>query len=122
MSKRLRFFEKDTVDWSGPSLASFYRAMFTLKEQQQALWNGARGGDQTRLTTDGGDKVYAYSRTRGGSTVVVAVNFGDAAADVRYEGLKQAGRYTDWFSRASVPLAGAGRLEIPAHGYRVLVR
>ena len=122
MSKRLRFFEKDTVDWSGPSLASFYRAMFTLKEQQQALWNGARGGDQTRLTTDGGDKVYAYSRTRGGSTVVVAVNFGDAAADVRYEGLKQPGSYTDWFSRASVPLAGAGRLEIPAHGYRVLVR
>ena len=31
MKKRLRFFEKDTVDWNGPSLASFYRAMFELK-------------------------------------------------------------------------------------------
>ena len=34
MKKRLRFFEKDTVDWNGPSLASFYRTMFDLQAQR----------------------------------------------------------------------------------------
>jgi hypothetical protein len=44
--KRLRFFEKDTVDWSGPSLAPFYRSLFDLKHQHEALANGAAGGQQ----------------------------------------------------------------------------
>jgi alpha-amylase len=122
MQKRLRFFEKDTVDWNGPSLAGFYRAVFDLKHRQSALANGAAGGTQTALRTDGGERVYAYSRTKGPNTVLVALNFGDTPVSAAYQGLTQPGRYSDWFARAPVVLAAAGRLEIPAHGYRVLVR
>lgn len=122
MNKRLRFFEKDTVDWSGPSLAPFYTAMLDLKERQPALWNGPWGGAQTPLRTDGGGRVYAFTRTRGASTVLVAVNFGDAPVSASYQGLAQPGAYTDWFSRSRATLGAAGRLDIPAHGYRVLVR
>jgi glycosidase len=122
MNKRLRFFEKDTVDWSGPSLAPFYTAMFDLKERAPALGNGPWGGPQTALRTDGGPRVYAFTRTQGASTVLVAVNFGDAPVSASYQGLAQPGAFTDWFSKAPVSLAAAGRLDIPAHGYRVLVR
>jgi alpha-amylase len=122
MNKRLRFFEKDTVDWSGPSLAPFYTRMFELKETQPALWNGPWGAPHVRLRTEGGDRVYAYTRTKGANTVLVAVNFGDAPARVSYQGLAAPGAYTDWFSRTPVSLAAAGSLDVPAHGYRVLVR
>jgi len=122
MRKRLRFFEKDTVDWSGPSLANFYHAVFALKDSTPALWNGASGGPQASLENDGGDRVYAFTRSRGASTVLVAVNFGDTAAQVHYTGLTRAGRYTDWFSKSVATLAASGSLAIPAHGYRVLVR
>jgi glycosidase len=122
MTKRLRFFDKDTVDWSGPSLADFYGAMFELKHTQPALANGPWGGPQTALRTNGGDRVYAFTRTQGANTVLVAVNFGDAPATVAYQGLARAGAYTDWFSKSRVSLAAAGSLQIPAHGYRVLVR
>ena len=122
LNRRLRFFDKDTVSWSGPSLAPFYRAMLDLKERQPALANGPWGGDQAVLRTDGGDRVYAFTRTRGANTVLVAVNFGDAPARAAYRGLAQPGAFTDWFSRAQVQLAAEGSLEIPAHGYRVLVR
>jgi len=122
MKKRLRFFEKDTVDWKGPSLASFYHALFDLKHRQPALANGAWGGEQTPLRTTGGDRVYAYTRTRDTNTVLVAVNFGDAAVKAAYQGLARPGTYTDWFSKAPVALAAAGSLDVPAHGYRVLVR
>jgi hypothetical protein len=96
--------------------------MFELKEQQPALWNGPWGGAQTRLQTSGGNRVYAFSRTRGDNTVLVAVNFGDAPVSATYQGLAQTGAYTDWFSRARVSLGASGSLDIPAHGYRVLVR
>jgi glycosidase len=122
LKKRLRFFEKDTIDWSGPSLLGFYRAVVDLKHANRALWNGDAGGDQTKLTTEGDNRVYVFTRTRGENTVLVAVNFADAPARVSYNSLSQAGRYTDWFSKAKVTLAPSGALDIPAHGYRVLVR
>jgi glycosidase len=122
MSKRLRFFEKDTVDWRGTDLSSFYRSIFELRHTQAALGNGPWGGAQQGLRTDAGDRVYAFARSRGANTVVVAVNFGDAPARAGYQGLTQPGGYTDWFTKARVPLGASGILEIPAHGYRVLVR
>jgi alpha-amylase len=122
MNKRLRFFEKDTVDWSGPSLAPFYASMFELKERNPALWNGPWGGDQATLRTGGGDRVYAFTRTKGDNTVLVAVNFGDEPVSVAYEGLPHPDAYTDWFTKTEVALRTNGTLQIPAHGYRVLVR
>jgi len=122
LNKRLRFFEKDTVDWNGTSLAGFYRSMLELKHGQEALANGAAGGPQTTLKTSGGDRVYAYTRTRGSSAVLVALNFGDAAARAAYEALPAPGTYTDWLDKSRLTLASSGTLDIPAHGYRVLVR
>ncbi|MEJ7812431.1 MAG: alpha-amylase family glycosyl hydrolase [Gemmatimonadaceae bacterium] len=122
MKKRLRFFDKDTVNWAGPSLASFYRSVFDLKHSQAALANGAAGGAQAALKTNGGSRVYAFTRTRDANTVLVAVNFGSAAAKVAYQGLTQPGDYTDWFAKTKAALAANGSLDIPAHGYRVLVR
>jgi glycosidase len=130
MTKRLRFFERDTVDWAGPSLVHFYQALFDLKHSQPALWNGAAGGPQRPLRANastgsepaGTARIYAFTRTRGANTVMVAVNFGDRAASVAYDGLPHAGSYTDWFDKATVALPAAGRVAVPAHGYRVLVQ
>lgn len=122
LRKRLRFFEKDTVDWSGPSLASFYRSLFELKHRHAALANGAYGGEQTTLRTDAGDRVYAFVRACGDDAVVVAVNLGDSPASAGYRDLPRPGRYVDWISRAPVSLAATGTIEIPAHGYRIFVR
>jgi len=122
LSKRLRFFEKDTVDWRGASLAQFYRTMFDLKHANHALWNGADGGDQQRLDSKGNPRVYAFSRTRGANTVLVAVNFGSAPARISYSRLSSPGTYTDWFSKSRLSLGTAGTLDIPANGYRVFVK
>lgn len=122
LNKRLRFFEKDTVDWNGASLAPFYAKMFELKHSQPALWNGEWGGTQTRLATNGGDRIYAFTRQRADNVVLVVVNFGSTYVRVAYEGLPQPGEYQDWFSRTKIALGAAGTLEVPAHGYRVLVR
>ena len=122
MKKRLRFFEKDTVDWTGPSLAAFYRTIVDLKHANQALWNGAYGATQTKVETDAGDRVYAFTRTKGSNTVLVAVNFGDAPVHLAYRSLSRTGQYADWFSKERVDLAASGTLDVPAHGYRVLVR
>jgi len=122
LNKRLRFFDKDTIDWKEKSLEPFYSSIFALKHLQPALANGAWGAPQKTLTVNDPGKVFAFTRTKGENTVLVATNFSDAAVTVQYEGLRTPGDYTDWFSKASVKLAAAGALDIPANGYRVLVR
>jgi glycosidase len=122
LRKRLRFFEKDTVNWKGASLASFYTAMFALKHSQAALANGPWGGEQRSLRTTAGPRVYAFTRTRDSNTVLVAVNFSNRPIDADYAGLTMAGDYTDWFSKSTLALAATGKLSIPANGYRILVK
>ncbi|MDB4947804.1 MAG: alpha amylase catalytic region [Gemmatimonadetes bacterium] len=121
LNKRLRFFEKDTVDWNGPSLESFYHAMFDLRHGERAIWSGTAGAPQRGLATNGGPRVYAFTRMIGSDGVLVAVNFGDTPATVAYHGLTTTGAFGDWFSNAQMTLAESGKLDIPAHGYRVLV-
>jgi glycosidase len=100
----------------------FYHAMIDLKHHNIALWNGDAGGRSSRLQTSGSDAVYAFTRTRDTNTVFVAVNFGNTAARPKYSALPRPGRYTDWFTHAAVTLGSSGTIDIPAHGYRVLVR
>lgn len=122
-ARRLAFFEKDSIDWkSGPSLEAFYRSVFDLRHSQEVLWNGAWGAPQARLTTDGGDRVWAFTRTRGEKSVVVVTNFDGKPASVKYSALPLPGSYTDWFTKAGVTLTAAGSIDVPAHGYRVLVK
>lgn len=124
--RRLAFFEKDSIDWTpAPAVTAFYKRVVELRHAQEPLWNGTWGGAQTRLTTNGGDRVFAFSRTSGsGATaksVVVFTNFDGAPKTVSFSGLTVPGGYTDWFSSAAVALDATGTIEIPAHGYRVLV-
>jgi hypothetical protein len=122
LRKRLRFFDKDTVDWTGPTLAAFYRGIFALKHQNTALWNGPWGGAQHVLANNGGDRVFAFTRERGDNSVAVFVNFDSTDVRVAYQALGKPGDYTDWFSKATVGLPVDGLIDIPKHGYRVLVR
>ena len=79
-------------------------------------------GPQRALATSDSAHVYAFTRTRGANTVLVAVNYGDRPAAVTYSGLERPGAYTDWFGGGRVTLGASGGMTVPAHGYRVLVR
>jgi glycosidase len=75
LSKRLRFFDKDTISWERTDLIPFYTKTLALKKENEALWNGAFGGLQTIIKTDADDRILAYYRKKNNSTVVVYLNF-----------------------------------------------
>ena len=120
--KRLRFFDKDTIVWTDTTLREFYRATIALKHTQDALGNGPWGARQALLKHDGGERVFAFTRTFGANTVAVFVNFDSTAASVKYDGMPQPGAFVDWYSHATTDLTAAGTVEIPKHGFRVFVR
>jgi glycosidase len=120
LNKSLRFFERDTIDWSRPSQADFYAKVSALKHKNPALNSGDFGGAQKRITT-GNPRVYAFSRATDGNSVVVFTNFDAAKAEVTYSGAP-AGTYTNHFTGESFELAEGGTLSLPAHGFLVLTK
>jgi glycosidase len=72
LDKQLKFFEKDEIEWKDYKYEDFYRLLLTLKEENEALWNGAYGGELTRVKSP--DGTYAFTRTKGQNEVIVAIN------------------------------------------------
>lgn len=84
MAKRMRFFEKDTVPWGNYSKTQMYRTIYTLNHENQALWNGTMGGQPEFYSIDS-DVALAWKRSAGSNDVVVAVNLGDANANMKLD-------------------------------------
>ena len=82
-TKRLRFFEKDTVQWGDHSKASFYRDLNELNHSRQALWNGDFGGAPEVIATSADEHVFAFRKEKDGSHVVVILNFSADAQTVQ---------------------------------------
>lgn len=80
LDKRLAFFDKDTIEWKDYAYEDFYRMLLSLKEENQALWNGEYGGDFTRIPSPEG--TYVFSRKKGGNEVIVAINITDTEQDI----------------------------------------
>jgi glycosidase len=76
-AKRLLFFEKDPINWSGYPKKDFYKTLIDLKHRMPALWNGKNGGEMTVLPTNQDDKVLCFKKINGESDVMVLVNLSD---------------------------------------------
>jgi alpha-amylase len=74
LDKRLSFFHKDFIDWTGESRASFFLKLNDLKAKNQALWNGEAGGQLVKIPTIDDAKVYAFKREKNGDKIVGIFN------------------------------------------------
>ncbi|MGB8192391.1 MAG: alpha-amylase family glycosyl hydrolase [Chitinophagaceae bacterium] len=69
--RRLKFFEKDPISWSKYELAPFYKTLLELRKSTPAL---AADASFKKLATGKDDAVYAFTREKNNSRVVVVLN------------------------------------------------
>jgi len=74
MTKRLRFFAKDTINFSDTLMVPFYKTLNSLKHRNQALWNPPYGGKLVPLTNNAPDKIVSFLRTTENARVMVLIN------------------------------------------------
>ncbi len=120
MDKRLRFFEKDTIEWKEHQFYALYQTLNTLKHNNPALWNGTAGGDMVRLYTGQDKQVFAFSRNKGENSVVAVFNFSEKPVSISLEGAE--GTYSDVFSGKEAVLSEKQSMDLPAWGYKVVAR
>ena len=84
LDKRLRFFEKDTIEWQESELRAFYTTLLQQKKSNQALWNGVAGGELNILTTNQPESVFALSREKNGDKIVAVFNFSPETTEFEF--------------------------------------
>ena len=99
LDKRLKFFDRDPIDWPKPGTAmpraAFFAGLLKLKHQHPALVSGMEPGNLEIIDT-GNPAVFAFRRIKGKDRVTVAVNLRGKAARVTLAGRQLALKPWGW--------------------------
>ena len=96
--KVLRFFEKDTIDWSNIIYGDFYTKLNFLKKNHPALWNGEDGGEIVNVAEGGNEKLIAFLRVKDNDKVLAIINLSGTDVEFRTSSEQAYGTYTNIFT------------------------
>lgn len=122
LDRSLKFFDKDPIDFSNLKYEGFYKTLFDLKHQNQALWNGKYGGEMIRIVNDKQDKVVSFYREKNADAVLPLFNFSDEEVTVTLDTKYFQGNYTDLFSKEKVSVMDKYTITLKPWGYKILVK
>ena len=119
-AKRLEFFEKDPIPWTGKyELENFYKTLLTLKSENPAL----RGGDPAVTTywinTSANDKILAYLRKNGDKEVLVLINTTKENVNMKILDDHLNSNYKNVFSGEKNTLINGSDISLGSFGYMV---
>ncbi len=118
--KRLRFFEKDTIDWNQVVYEDFYTTLNKLKKENPALWNGESGGHLEALSRGNHDQVFAFSRVKDDHKVLCLINLSDQTHTYTLHHDQIAGNWWNAFKKEEVQLSNELTVELKPWDYLVL--
>ena len=120
LDKRLRFFEKDTINWDNLTNAKVYTTLNNLKKENQALWNGEFGGNMIRLGDGSNENVFAFLREKNGKKVVSVINMSDKEQTFLIENNIATGKYKNVFTDEEIIINEDLQVDLQPWQYFVL--
>ncbi len=91
--KRLRFFEKDTINRNSHKEFEMYKSLNELRAANSAIWAPELGAPLVRIACDN-DKIFACARQNEENTVLAVFNFSAEPQTVVLQTAAYAGDYT----------------------------
>ncbi len=99
--KRLKFFEKDTIDWNGESLLhDFYKTLLNLRKRNPALHTTVLTVNAGIIKTNDHNPVLAFLRKNGNEEVLVLLNLSKVKTVFSLINIQINGTYINVFSRS----------------------
>jgi glycosidase len=97
LSKRIEFFEKDSIDWSDPKgMHTFYKSLVSLKKDNPSIWAGAAGGFPVAIESQ--EQVIGFVREVEGNRVIGIFNFSGEEQQVEITRESVYGTHSDYFT------------------------
>lgn len=121
MSKRLEFFEKDPIDWTSHPFFEVYRKLNWLKANNEALFNGSRGGEMNIIESNY-EQLFAFYREANGKKVITILNLGPDDIQTELQNVSFSGSFTNLFTDEESDYSGSVQLSLAGWDYLVLYR
>lgn len=120
-SKRLKFFERDPIEWNSHPFFALYKDLNRMKKDNPALWNPGFGGTFERLNTGRDEQVFAFIRALDRNRVITVLNLSPARVTVKLDPAKAGGTYRDHFTGKRVKPASSN-IDLDSWGYKIFVK
>lgn len=122
LSKSLKFFDKDLIDWKEHEIGKLYKKLFELKHKNRALWNGKYGGEMVRIFNDKSDKVISFYREMNNDKIISIINFSNKPVKVKIQSDNIEGKYSELFSDKEYILTEANCFSLSAWDYLLFTK
>lgn len=122
LDKRLKFFDKDPMEWKNYSNADFYTRLLSLKKRSNALLHSESGGSFGKILNNNPNQVYSFFRKKGNDEIVVIVNLSNSEARVKFDRYAFAPEYTELFTDKKGTLVIDENVTLKPWEYRVYVK
>ncbi len=119
--KRLKFFERDPIEWKDHPFKNIYSKLFNLRKVNEALYNGERGGTQVILETEN-KNVLPMIREKGSDKIFAVFNLSPGEASVKINDQRVDGNYTELFTGTDQKISGTVELNLKPWEYKVFVK
>lgn len=101
-NRRLTFFDKDSIDWKQSNYLELYKKLFHLKKDNQALWNGIKGGKIEFVNTNDNKNILAFIRYNNADKVLTIFNMSKKEKSVIIDSEFIEGDYFDFKNGSKV--------------------
>jgi glycosidase len=121
LNKRLRFFEKDTINWGDYPRRRMYETLLGVRRAQKALWGMGEGGEPVRLKTNDDSRIFAFKREKDDNRVIVLLNLSNTEVMTSIEDRSVDELYREAFLGVNMQLGDNVKFALTPWSYMVLV-
>ncbi|MHB1686460.1 MAG: alpha-amylase family glycosyl hydrolase [Ignavibacteriaceae bacterium] len=119
MHKRLKFFDKDPIDWKPSPYREFYTKLFNLRLKNKALLAGDEGGKVELVSSPEDKSVYSFVREKDGDKVFAVFNLSAKPVTRNINSKLIEGSYTNLFSGEKVSFDNKQKFELKPWEYKI---
>lgn len=122
LDRRLKFFDKDSIDWKKMDMVSFYTKLLTLHQTNPALWV-RDGSNQARIIETKNAKDHlVFIREYDKHQVITILNLSNKKTEVAFDSSSILGEYTDLFTGKMKSLKSTNKVSLDPWGYQVFYK
>jgi|LakMenEpi03Aug12_release.lakeMendotaPanAssembly.Ray.scaffolds.fasta_scaffold04056_7 glycosidase len=120
LNHRLKFFDKDVIDWKDYPLNDFYTRLLQLKQHHPAMAGCDLSVPFERLDNSAPESIFSYRRKRGEDEVIVLINLSASPKSFSLNASLANTDYTELFSEKKYTANDLKNLELKPWDYLVL--
>ncbi len=121
-NRRLKFFEKDSIEWGSLVYTDFYKKLIKAKKDNIALWNGSAGGSFKRLKLTDTKNVFAFVREKDDNVVIVLLNLSSKPRKILLWDEVPEANYVEIFSDSTLSLKKYQTFNLLPWEYKLFVK